>query len=114
MNIWIFHWYCAREEIPSVHNGLMVLNSVQPKIFKKILTLQGIQSSLASNLWMIIVPSSVENLYEYFAENEIKLGLNVQMFFVKLIEDQHIVVQALGLGKYQPTFEVGKLSIMEN
>ena len=82
---------------------------MQPKIFKNILQLQGIQDSLASNLWMIKVPSSVEDLYEYFAESKLKLGLNVRIFFAKSVKEQNIVVQALGLGKYQPKFKVGKI-----
>ena len=34
-NIWIYYWNCAREEIPPIHNGLMILNNVVPEIFKK-------------------------------------------------------------------------------
>ena len=106
-NIWIYYWNCAREEIPPIHNGLMILNNVQPKIFKRLLTLQGIQNSLASNLWIIQVPSSVQDLEEYFSKNKLKLSLNIQIFFMKSIKEQNYVVQALGLGKYQPKFEVG-------
>ena len=112
-NIWIYYWNCAREEIPPIHNGLMILNDVQPKIFKRLLTLQGIQNSLASNLWIIQVPSSVQDLEEYFSKNKLKLSLNIQIFFMKSIKEQNSVVQALGLGKYQPKFEVGQMLIME-
>ena len=106
-DIWIYYWYCAREEIPPIHNGLMILNNVEPEIFKKILQLQGIQNSLTSNLWIIQVPSSVQDLEEYFSKNKLKLSLNIQIFFIKSIKEQNSVVQALGLGKYQPKFEVG-------
>ena len=105
-DIWINHWNCTRDEIPFVHKGLIILNNVQPEVFKKILKLQGIQKSLSSNLWIVKVPNAVQDFTEYFTESKLKLGLNVQLFFVKSVAKQYSVVQALGLGNFQPRFEV--------
>ena len=107
-DIWVNHWNCSRDEIPSVHKGLIILNNVRPKIFQNILTLQGIQKVLSSNLWIIKVPSSVQDLAEYFTKSKLKLGLNVQLFFVNSFAGQNHVVQALGLGDLQPNFKVGQ------
>ena len=111
-DIWINHWNCSRDEIPFVHKGLIILNNVKPKVFKAILKLQGIQKSLSSNLWIVKVPSTVQDLTEYFTESKLKLGLNVQLFFVKSVAELNSVVQALGLGDFQPKFEVRQVLVL--
>ena len=112
-DIWINHWDCSRDKIPFVNKGLIILNNVKPNIFNKIMKLQGIQNSLSSNIWIVRVPSSVQDLDAYFTESKLKLGLNVQLFFVKSVAEQNSVVQALGLGDFLPRFEVKLVLILK-
>ena len=101
--LWVTHWSCSEAEIPKLSEALYILNRIEPKHMRSILKQKHIQHQLASNTWMIIPTNRSENtISKYFDQDYLRLGLNINMFFIA----RDKVVQILGKGSYEVDFKV--------
>ena len=101
--IWVNHWDCENSDIPKTTESLIILNGIEPSIFKDILARPRIQLSLAYNTWVIIAK---EKRSAYFEQNNLKIGLNANIFVVSSTILGHEVVQVSGTGTYNSKFKV--------
>ena len=95
---WIRNWNCLDKEIPSIVNGLIVLEDIKPQEFLRLLAQPNIQNSLSSNVWIVIGRTSVE---EYFNQRNLKIGLNAQILYLDFQSGGGIVTQILGTATFQ-------------
>ena len=100
---WIRNWNCLDKEIPSIVDGLIVLEDIKPQDFHRILALPNIQNSLSSNVWIVIGRPSVE---EYFNQRNLKIGLNAKILYLDFQKDMRTVTQVQGTATFDVQFKV--------
>ena len=101
--IWMNHWDCYNSDIPKTTESLIILNGIEPSIFKDILVRPRIQLSLAYNTWVIIAKGKTS---AYFEQRNLKIGLNANIFIVSRTILGYEVVQVSGTGTYDSKFKV--------
>ena len=91
-------WDCRT--IPKIDNSLIVLDEVQPDQVGRLLNhaQRGIQLSLSTNIWLIHSKNQSKQSIEFFAGNELRIGLNAQIFVIKSYPSHDDVYQILGTG----------------
>ena len=91
-------WDCIT--IPKIDNSLIVLDEVQPDQVGTLLNhaQSGIQLSLSTNIWLIHSKNQSRQGIEFFAKNELRIGLNAQIFVIKSYPSHDDVYQILGTG----------------
>ena len=94
--IWTQNWQCDVKDIPDAQNALMIINEINEEQFNDVLMKENIQKSLRTNTWLIYTSDSEKEAKSYFKRNPLKIGINVQIFFVKYANDIHSVTQILG------------------
>ena len=105
-NIWIENWNCLDHDLPFLRNGVMILDDIRPQDLHRIFTMSGIQNSLSSNLWLILSQSTQNPISKYFDQTNLRIGLNAQILFLDLSNEQRNIVQVLGTGTYKVEFKV--------
>ena len=105
-NIWIENWNCLDHDLPFLRNGVMILDDIRPQDLHRIFTMSGIQNSLSSNLWLILSQSTQNPISKYFDQTNLRIGLNAQILFLDLSNEQRNVVQVLGTGTSKVEFKV--------
>ena len=106
-NIWIENWNCLDHDLPFLRNGvIMILDDIRPQDLHRIFTMSGIQNSLSSNLWLILSQSTQNPISKYFDQTNLRIGLNAQILFLDLSNEQRNVIQVLGTGSYKGEFKV--------
>ena len=105
-DVWIENWNCFEHDLPFLRNGVMILDEIKPQDLHRIFTMSGIQNSLSSNLWLILSQTSKNPISKYFDQTNFRIGLNAQILFLDLSNEQRNVFQVLGTGKYKVEFKV--------
>ena len=100
---WIRNWNCLDKDIPSIVDGLIVLEDIKPQDFHRILAQPNIQNSLSSNVWIVIGRISVE---EYFNQRNLKIGLNAQILYLDSQSGMRNVIQIQGTATFDVQFKV--------
>ena len=91
-------WGC--NTIPKIDNSLIILDDVQPGHVRRLLNpdQDGIQISLSSNIWLIHSKNQSLQIKEFFIQNELRIGLNAQIFIIRSLFSHDDIVQVLGTG----------------
>ena len=92
----ISRWDCKK--IPKMDNSLIILDEVQPYQVHNLLNQQGIQISLLTNIWLIHSKSQSRQIKEFFSGNELRIGLNAQIFYIESYFHHDDLYQFLGTG----------------
>ena len=104
-DLYLEKWDCFNN-VPKLNKALIVTNNPNPIHFSNLLNQKDAQRSLASNIWLIISRNDSMNLLEYFDNNELRIGLNAQIFFAKGSGTNVSLHQAYGIGKTKPQIKV--------
>ena len=59
------------------------LDEVHPDQVSYLLNQVGAQHSLIHNIWLIHSKNESKQIQDYFSKNELRIGLNAQIFFIK-------------------------------
>ena len=102
--LWVEEWDC--EIIPKVYNSLIILDEVQPDQLINLLNQEGIQKSLFNNIWLIHFKNQYRQIKEFFSGNNLKIGLNANIFTIKSFNSYQEVTQILGTGTINVEYKV--------
>ena len=104
----IFLGTCNSSGIPiDIYNALIYLDDTNANEVGNLLNQRGSQKALTSNTWVIHTEKNdLSQMQDYFTNNELRIGLNANMFSAKKSEKSHILYQALGEGKVKPLLKV--------
>ena len=95
-DIIISQWDC--KTIPKIDNSVIILDEVQPYQVHNLFNQEGIQINLFTNIWLIHSKSQSTEIKEYFSRNELRIGLNAQIFFIHSYFHHDYLYQFLGTG----------------
>ena len=88
------------------HDSLMLLYRPSILGFGNLLNQYGIQKCLSTNTWLVFVDENIAVLDDYFAASKLKIGLNANLFFIKLNISDEMVTQVLGTGSKNLIYQV--------
>ena len=99
-------WDC--NTIPNIDNSLIILDEVQPGHIRRLFNpdQDGIQISLSSNIWLIHLKNQSMQIKEFFIQNELRIGLNAQIFIIESLISHDDIVQVLGTGSTKVEYKV--------
>ena len=109
-SIWISEWDC--KTIPEVENSVIVLDEVQPNQFKGLLNQEGIQKSIFRNIWLIHIKNQNQQYKDFFVGNNLRIGLNAQIFIIRSFHNHDDIYQILGAGTTKVELKVSTINFV--
>ena len=95
-DVYISHWNTS--VMPSVYGSLIVSNNLKVEELSRIFQSSGSQRSLMVNTWLFYSPLTNNEVSEYFKNNQFRMGLNANVFFLCQLNKDYQLIQALGSG----------------
>ena len=95
-DIIVSRWDC--KTIPKIDNSLIILDEAEPYQVHNLFNQEGIQLSLLTNIWLFHSKSQSRQIKEFFHRNELRIGLNAQIFFIESYFHHDDLYQFLGTG----------------
>ena len=93
-DVYISHWNTS--VMPSVYGSLIISNDLKVDELPRIFKTSGSQRSLMVNTWLFYSP--LPKISDYFKNNQYRMGLNANVFFLCQLTKGYQLIQALGTG----------------
>ena len=94
-NIQITNSFCEKFDFT---NSIIFIDNPQYGEIRELLNVPNAQLSLTSNILLIYTTKSADSLHGFFDQNQLKIGLNANIFLVLQSNLEDILYQALGTG----------------
>ena len=97
-------WNCS-DKVVDTNNALIFLHSPRTYEVTNLFNQKGAQRSLEFNTWLI---HSNDETIDYFAGNNLRIGLNANFYIVKQSGSNFQLHQAMGMATTKPQIKVSK------